>query len=1193
MGNLSNFLKRGTSIVVSTLLVFVGLQVVEAATAPAAHAATLEPYGLNYQNAYFNVSGGLSPGANNNYQLDTWFRINDFTNEPVVILGNAGATRALTVKVTSATNIYVGAAWVGSSNFVCGSPFVAGVWYQLTVVQDDSGQRAWVDGTGCGDKQARYGSYGQATQVGGQSSPQRLTANSDIASLRFRNIPEVSSTIATITPPSYPLANVTNTTFLLNASSVSSPMYDSTGKTLTPVYGGGLIRASQILLIAQTISFSQPSNMTYGASSQALTVSSTSGLSVAIASTTPSICTISSNAVDIVSPGTCTITADQAGGGTYSAASQVSRSISISPAASTLAVTGSSSLNYDGSAQGPTTASVTGSSGSVTYSYVGSGSTTYGPSASRPTNSGSYTATATVAATTNYLSATSAAFAFVISKLESTIAITGSSSFTYDGSAQGPSTSSITGSSGSVTYTYAGAGSTAYGPSVTRPTNAGSYIAKATVAATTNYVSATSSPFAFEVSSINQGQTLTITSTSTTYGTPLTLAASGGTGYGLVSFVVDSGPCTISGSTMTPTGAGTCMLTATKASDGNYLSASSSSTAINVARKNLTIIGLTGVNKFFDHGLMSSVTGTPSLFGVVGFDDVLLSGTPVFTFATADVANTKTVTASGFNLTGTTADNYTLTQPTVTANITKKAARILATDVTVAFGSTISGAFTTVGLLGGDAVSTSAYTFSGTGTSSAPTSVGTYSITLSNAVFGVGSIGNYDITYEPGVLSILAKYTTTYNANGGLVASGATSSVDFVVGDIALTLPTATRSGFTFSGWFDSQTSGVQITGPLTPSSTSTVWAHWVQNSLLGIAGASKIGTITTLAGVGNTYSATSSSGTVAVTYVADALTAGTVIDVYQMNNATRASTLISEANSYVLSLVVAWLTPSGTVPILDASRPLTMVITDPAIKKGAKVYSLVGNTSTLLGVASIDGSVSVNIFEDPEVYIAITKSDAPTGVTATSAGPTSATISWLAQVSDGGSAVTSYTATSSGGQSCSSATLSCLITGLATGTAYTFTVTATNALGISASSSVSASHTPVVPVIVSAPVTPPVIVVGPVTPPGSVVLPKPAMVKATVSKFAAGSAALNASVKSQVLSLLKKHGPRLKAIQCIGYSAGPTVLKSDAKVALNRAKAVCQLIAKLRPDVVVVSASGRRDNRVGVDIRRVEVSFK
>lgn len=1237
MGNLSNFLKRSTSVIVSTLMVFAGLQVMESATAPAAHAATLEPYGLNYQNAYFNVSGGLVPGANNNYQLDTWFRINDFSNEPVVILGNSGATRALTVKVTSATNIYIGAAWVGSNTFVCGTPFAAGIWYQLTVVQDDSGQRAWVDGTGCGGQQARYASYAQATQVGGQSSPQRLTANSDIASLRFRNVPEVSSTSTTITPPSYPLANVTNTTFLLNASSVSSPMYDTTGKTLTPVYGSGLIRASQILLIAQTISFSQPTSMTYGAIDQTLTVSASSGLGIDLASSTPSICTIVSSKLHVVSPGTCTVTANQAGNATYSVAPQVSRTITISAAASSISVTGATSFTYDGSAQGPASASTVGSSGSVTYSYLGSGSTTYGPSATKPTNAGTYAATATIAADTNYLSATSGALGFVIAKAGSTISVTGLTAYTFNGSAQGPSTSIVTGSSGSVTYSYSGSGLTTYGPSATKPTNAGTYVATASLAATTNYSSATSTAYEFEISSINQAQALTITTTSTSYGTPLSLATSGGTGSGLVSFIADSGPCIVSGATLTATGAGTCMLTATKASDGNYLAASSTSTAITVARKNLTIVGLTGVNKEFDHGLTSSVTGTPSLFGVVGADDVLLDGTPVFTFATADVANGKTVTASGFTLAGTTADNYTLSQPTVTANITKKAARVVATDVTVAFGSTVSGAFTTSGLLGGDSVSTSAYTFSGTGTSSAPTAVGVYSITPSNAVFGSGSIGNYDITYAAAVLTILAKYTTTYNANGGLVSNGATSSVDFVVGDSALTLPSATRANFTFVGWFTQQTIGVQVTGTYTPIANATLWARWVQNSLYGIGSNTKILTITTLAGVGNTYSASAGGGTIAIEYLADALPAGTVIDAYVLADTTNAATVIGAGNNYVMSLVLAWLAPDGTVPTTATGKAISMTITNATIKRGAKIYAVIGSNSTLLGTATVDGSATVSITDDPQIFIAITRPDAPTGIMATSGVNAGSVITWSAPVSDGGSEITGYTVTSSTGETCVSVTTSCSMTGLTNGVAYTFTVTATNAIGTSTTSTASLTATPAAPVV-NAPVSQP----APDTSAADRALAEAkakaladakaaaelkaaadlkaaaeakALADAKAAADAAKANALNGKPQTPAVSLyslstslklnaydtayLKKYVSTLTAsttVTCTGYIYPSSASKAKAKsLAVSQATALCKTIKSYKPSLktAIVTFDSKLAPKAAKGSKWVGVSYR
>jgi hypothetical protein len=69
------------------------------------------------------------------------------------------------------------------------------------------------------------------------------------------------------------------------------------------------------------------------------------------------------------------------------------------------------------SAQGPSTATNTGTGNSYTYSYTGTGFTTYGPSATKPTDGGTYTVTATVAASSdgNYAAASSSPTAFKIS----------------------------------------------------------------------------------------------------------------------------------------------------------------------------------------------------------------------------------------------------------------------------------------------------------------------------------------------------------------------------------------------------------------------------------------------------------------------------------------------------------------------------------------------------------------------------------------------------------------------------------------------------------------------------------------------------------------------------------------------------------------------------------------------------------
>jgi hypothetical protein len=93
------------------------------------------------------------------------------------------------------------------------------------------------------------------------------------------------------------------------------------------------------------------------------------------------------------------------------------------------------------------------------------------------------------------------------------------------------------------------------------------------------------------------------------------------------------------------------------------------------------------------------------------------------------------------------------------------------------------------------------------------------------------------------------------------------------------------------------------------------------------------------------------------------------------------------------------------------------------------------------------------------------TAPSAPTGVSAT-AGNASASVSWNAPVSNGGSPITSYTVTSSGGPSATvgGSALTASVSGLTNGNGYTFTVTATNTVGTGPASSASSSVTPTAP---------------------------------------------------------------------------------------------------------------------------------
>ncbi len=113
--------------------------------------------------------------------------------------------------------------------------------------------------------------------------------------------------------------------------------------------------------------------------------------------------------------------------------------------------------------------------------------------------------------------------------------------------------------------------------------------------------------------------------------------------------------------------AGDISLASTGASTVNVATASST-----VTPKELTITGITADSKVFDGNTNATLSGTAALSGVLTVDlgNVTLSGTPVATFTSSSVGNNIPVTVTGYTLSGSASSNYSLTQPTLTANIT-------------------------------------------------------------------------------------------------------------------------------------------------------------------------------------------------------------------------------------------------------------------------------------------------------------------------------------------------------------------------------------------------------------------------------------------------------------------------------------------------------------------------------------------
>ena len=123
------------------------------------------------------------------------------------------------------------------------------------------------------------------------------------------------------------------------------------------------------------------------------------------------------------------------------------------------------------------------------------------------------------------------------------------------------------------------------------------------------------------------------------------------------------------GKTVTVTG-----ITLGGADAGNYaLLSDAATTTADINKAVLAISGITASNKTYDGTTDATLSGTASVTAIGG-DDVAVAGTGLGSFADKHAGTGKTVTASGYTLTGSDAGNYSLVQPSgLTATISQKA----------------------------------------------------------------------------------------------------------------------------------------------------------------------------------------------------------------------------------------------------------------------------------------------------------------------------------------------------------------------------------------------------------------------------------------------------------------------------------------------------------------------------------------
>ncbi|MDI1256589.1 MAG: YDG domain-containing protein [Flavobacterium sp.] len=315
-----------------------------------------------------------------------------------------------------------------------------------------------------------------------------------------------------------------------------------------------------------------------------------------------------------------------------------------------------------------------------------------------------------------------------------------------------------------------------------------------------------------------------------------------------------------------------------------------------VAQKTLTITGLIGVDKTYDATAAASVTGTATLDGIVGTDDVNLGGSaPSYTFANANAGTNKPITASGYTLTGTATVNYSLTQPIGLTATINKADQI------------INGIALTESKFFGDA----AYSVATTATSG-------LTVTYSSSSPGVATVS------ASGIVTIVGAGTTTitasqsgngnYNAATGLTQSLTVGKANQTLSALT-SLVTKTYGDAPYSA-VSTATSGLTVSYLTSNPAVATVAAN---------------GTVT-IVGVGTTVITASQTGN--SNYNAAA-------------NATQSLTVNKADQTITFNVLTDKTTADGTFSLpLNASSGLPISYTS----SNTAVATISGNTVTIVG---------------------------------------------------------------------------------------------------------------------------------------------------------------------------------------------------------------------------------------------------
>jgi hypothetical protein len=771
-------------------------------------------------------------------------------------------------------------------------------------------------------------------------------------------------------------------------------------RTVTAEYEGDSVHgSSSSAAFAHAVNKGSQAALTAVASPDAIVFNATSALSTTGGSGDGAVsyavtagagfCSISGSTLTATGVGSCTVTATKAADANYLAAT-ADVVVTVSPAAQAalIAIASPDAIVFGGSS----TLSTTGGSGTGAVSYAvtdGASFCSISDSTLSAIGVGSCTVTATRAADANYLAASATVVVTVSQAEQAALVVTATPQTIEFGGSSTLSTSGGSGT-GAVSYTITdGASFCSISDSSLTAIGVGSCTVSATKAADANYLEAS----AAVVVTVNPAPQETLVAIATpaaiVFGGSSTLSTTGGSGDGLVSYIVTDGAsfCSISGTTLTATGVGNCTVTATKAADANYAVATATVvvTVEKAEQAVLTAIATPAAIVFNGSSTLSTTGG---------------SGTGEVSYAVTDGAGFCSITGSSLTATG--VGNCTVTATKAAdANYLAATATVLV-SVSAAEQATLVAVATPTSIAFGATSELSTTGGSGTGAVSYAVTAGAGACSITGSTLTATAVGSCTVT-------------ATKAADANYLAATADVVVNVGLAQQATLTAIATPDAIVFGGSSTLSTTGGSGDGAVSYAVTAGAGVCAITDSTL------------TATGVGNC--------TVTATKGADAnYAAATATVVVTVSRATQAALVVSASPDTIVYLGTSTLAASGGT----GEGAISFAVTG-----GTGSCSIVGSTLTGNGVGTCTVTATKSggaNYEDQTGTVTVTVNPATQAVLTAIATPSSViagATSALSTSGGSGTGAVSYAVTTGAGFcSVSGSTLTGTAVGICTVTA-------------------------------------------------------------------------------------------------------------------------------------------------------------